>query len=236
MNETTWLAALLLGLAGGGHCAGMCGGIVGALSRSAGSAGAASHRLACMLAYHGGRALSYALAGGIVGALGAAGLGLRGSAIAQQATFTFASIVLVATGVYLAGYAPFVHRVEAFGHVVWRRIEPWSRALLPVTTARRAFALGVAWGWLPCGMVYGALLLALTSGSVVSAALTMLAFAVGTLPSLMAVGLLAHSALRRPIGRTMRRMAAAAIIVAGLYGLAHANLQGSLVLDWCKFG
>ena len=202
MSETTWLAALLLGLAGGGHCAGMCGGIVGAISRSA---AASRHALAYTCAYHGGRALSYALA-----------------------------VALVLTGSYLAGYAPFVHRMEALGHVLWRRIEPWSRPLFPVTTAGRAFALGVAWGWLPCGMVSGALLLALASGSALSAVSTMLAFALGTLPSLLAVGLLARFATLRPIGPTLRRVAGAALVAVGLYGLIHAGMNSAMLGEWCR--
>lgn len=233
MSETTWLAALLLGLAGGGHCAGMCGGIVAALSRSS---GAATHALAYALLYHGGRSLSYAIAGAIVGALGAAGLGLRGSAEIQQAAFVFASAVLVLTGAYLAGYAPLVHRLEAAGQVLWRRVEPWSRSLLPVTTPGRAFGLGIAWGWLPCGMVYGALLLALSTGSAARAALTMLAFAFGTLPSLLAVGWAARSTLQRPVGCSMRRVAAAVIAGAGLYGLLHVGLHGAPIGDWCRVG
>ena len=233
MSETTWLAALLLGLAGGGHCAGMCGGIVGAISRSA---AASRHALAYTCAYHGGRALSYALAGAIVGTLGAVGLGLRGSEDVQRAAFALASVALVLTGSYLAGYAPFVHRMEALGHVLWRRIEPWSRPLFPVTTAGRAFALGVAWGWLPCGMVYGALLLALVSGSALSAVSTMLAFALGTLPSLLAVGLLARFATLRPVGPTLRLVAGAALVAAGLYGLIHAGMNSATLGEWCRLG
>ena len=230
MTETTWLAALLLGLAGGGHCAGMCGGIAAALSRSS---GVAKHPLQYALLYHVGRSLSYATAGAIVGTLGAAGLSLRGSAEIQQIAFVVASVALVLTGAYLAGYAPLVHRIEAAGQLLWRRIEPVSRALFPVTTPARAFGLGLAWGWLPCGMVYGALLLALSTGATGAAITTMLAFAIGTLPSLIAVGWVARFAVHRPIGPTMRRVAAAAVAAAGLYGLAHAGLHAAPLLEWC---
>ena len=233
MNETIWIAALLLGLAGGAHCAGMCGGISAVLSRSP---AARDHALQYLMAYHGGRASSYALAGAIVGALGAAGLDVRGPAGAQQAALALASFGLVVTGVYLAGYAPLSVRLEAAGQVLWRRIEPWSRSLLPVTTPSRAFALGLAWGWLPCGLVYGALLLAFSSGDVVSAVSTMLAFAAGTLPSLIGLGMLARTARRRPVGVTTRRVAAGAILFAGLYGLVHASLHAPIVLEWCGIG
>lgn len=227
MNESIWLAALVLGLAGGGHCAGMCGGIAGALTRAP---GAGRRPFAFTLAYHAGRASSYALAGGVVGALGAAGLALRGSAGAQQATFVFASAMLVLAGIYLAGYAPIAQRLESAGRFVWRRVEPWSRGLLPVTTPLRAVMLGMAWGWLPCGMVYGALLLAMSTASPVSAAATMIAFAIGTAPSLIAAGWLAQTAKQRAIGPQARRIAAAVLIGAGLYGLAMGSDHGFLFL------
>ena len=49
--------------------------------------------------------------------------------------------------------------------------------------------LGALWGWLPCGLVYSVLLTALASGSAPRGALIMLAFGLGTLPNLLAIGL-----------------------------------------------
>lgn len=233
MGEVTWLAALLLGLAGGAHCAGMCGGIVAALP---GPRDTGKNALSFILAYHGGRALSYALAGAIVGALGHAGLQLRGSAAMQQVAFAFASLALVFTGIYLAGYTALVHRIEVLGFRLWKHIEPWSRSLFPVTTPLRALSLGMAWGWLPCGMVYGALLLALSSGNAGSAALTMVAFALGTLPSLLAVGYFARSVTRRPVSLPVRRAAAVAVIGAGAYGLMHLSAHAAPLVQSCRLG
>jgi uncharacterized protein len=190
MSVTASLAALLLGLAGGAHCAGMCGGIVGALSASP---GARLRPFAFTLAYHGGRATSYALAGALAGALGEAGLVFRGTLATQQVLFFIASLALLYAGLYVAGYAAFVRRIELAGGILWRRIGPYTRALLPATTPLHAAALGMLWGWLPCGMVYGALLLAIGTGSTFAGMLTMAAFALGTLPSLLAVGLFART-------------------------------------------
>jgi sulfite exporter TauE/SafE len=231
MGHAAWLAALLLGLAGGAHCAGMCGPIVGALSLSA---GARRRPVAFTLAYHLGRAASYAAAGAIAGAFGEAGLALRGSLAIQQALFGLASAALLASGLYVAGYAPFVRRVEAVGGVVWRRIAPWSRPLLPATTPLKAGALGMLWGWLPCAMVYGALLIALGTGSARAGALTMAAFALGTLPSLVVFGVGARSAARLPARRALRLAAGIAIAAVGAYGVVRLGLHFAALAGLCE--
>jgi len=230
MSETAWIAALLLALAGGGHCAGMCGGIVGALSLSPGNR---SRPVTFTLAYHAGRAFSYMLAGAIAGALGQTGLALRGTLGVQQVLFGVASLALLGAGLYVAGYAPFVRQVEAAGSVLWRRVEPWSRTLIPATTPARAGVVGMLWGWLPCGMVYGALLLALGSGSVTSGVLTMGAFVLGTLPSLLAVGLFARKAGSRSARPGLRRAAGFVIALLGLYGLAQLAMHAAALNDFC---
>ena len=230
MAETAWIAALLLGLAGGAHCAGMCGGIVGALSLAPGGR---ARPVAFTLAYHAGRASSYAAAGAVVGALGQTGLALRGGQASQQLLFGFASLALLGAGLYVAGYAPFVRRIEAAGGAIWRHVEPFSRPLIPATTASRAALLGVLWGWLPCGMVYGALLIALGTGSVLSGALTMAAFALGTMPSLLAIGLFARTASRQPARRGLRRIAGAAIAAVGIYGLIHLGWHAAALQETC---
>jgi len=230
MSETAWIAALLLAMAGGGHCAGMCGGIVGALSLAPGNK---SRPAAFTFAYHGGRAFSYMLGGALAGALGQAGLAMRGTLGVQQALFGFASVALLGAGLYVAGYAPFVRRVEAAGSVLWRRVEPWSRPLIPATSPARAAALGMLWGWLPCGMVYGALLLALGSVSISGGVLTMGAFALGTLPSLLMVGLFARKAGSRTARPGVRRAAGLVIALLGLYGLAQLALHAAALNDFC---
>ncbi|MCC6533123.1 MAG: sulfite exporter TauE/SafE family protein [Burkholderiales bacterium] len=231
MSETAWIAALLLGLAGGGHCAGMCGGIVSALTLAPGGR---SRPFAFTAAYHAGRCSSYAVAGAIVGLLGQGGLALRGTLATQQVLFAIASFALLAAGLYVAGYAPFVRRIETAGAMLWRRVEPWSRPLIPATTPARAAMLGLLWGWLPCGMVYGALLLALGTGSVLGGAATMAAFALGTLPSLLAVGLFARSAHKRPARRGLRLLAGTVIAAVGAYGLVQLGLHAAALTDACS--
>ena len=75
----------------------MCGGIVGALSMGA------SARWSMHLAYNGGRILSYAAAGAIAGAVGAAGMGLTGQVPVRLLLYFVANLMLVALGLYLLG-------------------------------------------------------------------------------------------------------------------------------------
>ena len=109
MFELALAAAGVAGLAGGVHCAGMCGGIVGALCNSSGRQDAAPP-LRYLLAYNAGRITSYACAGALAGALGQAGLLTRAAPLLQPLMFALASLMLVVLGMYLAGAAPVMGR------------------------------------------------------------------------------------------------------------------------------
>ena len=97
-------------------------------------------------------------------------------------------------------------------------IAPLGRRLLPVDTPARALGVGAVWGWLPCGLVYSVLALALVSGDATRGATVMLAFGLGTAPNLLVAGL----ALERFRGRLARprvRLAAGLAVVAlGVWG------------------
>ncbi len=98
---------------------------------------------------------------------------------------------MVGLGLYLAGAWQRFAVVERVGLPLWRRVEPLARRLVPVRDASTALALGALWGWMPCGLVYAALGLALNAGSAGGGALAMVAFGLGTLPMLMTMGALA---------------------------------------------
>ncbi len=211
-------AAVVGGLAGGVHCAGMCGGIVHALCAAPGRLDSAPS-LRYLLAYNTGRIASYAVAGVLAGALGQAGLLTRAEPLLQPLLFALASVMLVVLGLYLTGTTSVIGRLEAAGAWLWRGIAPWSRHVLPVTSLPRALGLGVLWGWLPCGMVYAVLLTALALGSWWQGAALMLAFGLGTLPNLLGIGLLwrQFNGLRRA---SLPRMLAGGVVAAfGVYGL-----------------
>jgi uncharacterized protein len=220
--EAALVAALLAGLAGGAHCAAMCGGIVGAVCGPRSKNGPFASWWLRTLAYNAGRIATYMVAGALAGGLGAAGLALRGGPAVQQALLVMMSAALLLLAIYLAGYPPLVRGLEAGGRALWRHIGPWSRSFLPADTPARAFGLGLVWGWLPCGMVYAALIVALATAGPAHGALLMLAFGLGTLPNLLVISAWFGSLGGLASARVPRLACAAVIAAAGLYGVLLA--------------
>jgi len=219
MDAYLWLVMVSVfsaGLLSGVHCAGMCGGIVGAVSMQL-----PRNRMPVLyhLTYNGGRLLSYAVAGVIVGALGKSGLILRGILPVQQMLFALASVMLIAMGFYLAGIWQGVRHIENAGGMLWKKIQPYSRGLLPADSLPKVFGLGVLWGWLPCGLVYTVLLSALAMGGALRGGLVMLAFGLGTLPNLLAVGLFYSSVKKFSQLKPVRLCAGLLVAGLGVYGL-----------------
>lgn len=213
MPDTGFLALFLVGLLGGAHCVGMCGGIVGALSMGAPA------RWRLHLAYNTGRVLSYAAAGALVGWAGSAGVALQGQVSLRIGLYILANLMLIALGFYLMGFTRSLSWLEAGGQGIWRRVQPLSRRFLPAHRIAQAFPLGILWGWLPCGLVYSALASALTAGSASRGALLMLAFGVGTLPNLLLAGMVLGR-LKDFVRRAwVRRLAGSLVMGFGLYGL-----------------
>ena len=212
MPDSGYLALFLVGLLGGTHCVGMCGGIVGALSMGAPA------RWSMHIAYNSGRILSYATAGAIAGALGAASLGLEGQVPARLILYFIANLMLVALGLYLLGVTRALALTERAGQTLWRHVQPLTRRFIPARNVGQAFPLGLLWGWLPCGLVYSALASALTAGSAGRGALMMLAFGLGTFPNLLLAGIVLarlNEFVRRPV---VRMMSGLLVLGFGLYG------------------
>ena len=207
-------SALILGLLGGGHCLGMCGGLMGALTLAIPKA-QRSRRFQLLLAYNLGRILSYAAAGLL---LGLAGWAVAGGPLATGMR-VLAALLLISMGLYLAGWWSGLTRIESLGRGLWRHIQPMANRLLPVSSLPRALLLGALWGWLPCGLVYSTLLWAASQGNATHSALLMLAFGLGTWPVLLATGLAAErtSALLRKRG--VRVTGGLLVILFGLWTL-----------------
>ncbi|WP_426811115.1 sulfite exporter TauE/SafE family protein [Pseudomonas sp. WOUb67] len=207
-------SALVLGLLGGGHCLGMCGGLMGALTLAI-PPEQRGRRLRLLLAYNLGRILSYASAGLLLGMAGWA----VASSPAALALRVVAALLLIAMGLYLAGWWSGLTRIEALGRGLWRHIQPVASRLLPVASLPRALLLGALWGWLPCGLVYSTLLWAASQGNAGYSAALMLAFGLGTWPVLLATGLAAervNALLRR---RSVRVAGGVMVMLFGVWTL-----------------
>ena len=222
---TTALAALaLMGLASGVHCAGMCGGFAGAFSatrtvRVGDPRGDAIERWFGPLALSAGRIAAYTLAGALAGGAGGA---IAQALPVQTVLFVLANAMLVLTGLYIAGIGGGLARLEALGAPIWRVLQPAAARLFGARSMPATFALGMLWGFLPCGLVYAALTAAALAGSPERGAATMLAFGLGTAPNLLAIGV-AASRIRGWSARRAARLAAGAVVLGfGAYGLARA--------------
>ena len=215
------LSAFLMGLFGGAHCIGMCGGVMAALSFSI-PAGEERRRLAILLFYNFGRIVSYVLIGTIAGFIGYQFSGGHGLSVLR----IVAGLLLVAMGLYLANWWRGLVYLERIGGILWRLLQPLSQRLMPVRSVPAALLLGALWGWLPCGLVYTAVAFALAQASAGGAALVMLAFGLGTLPAVLAAGVFAERLQRMLQARSLRVLMAMCIILFGIWTLA-----GSLGLN-----
>lgn len=182
-------SAALLALAGAGHCLGMCSGISGALTFSLPREKQSGRALwGWQALFSGGRVLSYTLLGALAGGFG--GALVTALPMPQGAPFFASGILMLLLALSLAGRASGLAWLENMGHGLWRRIQPLIKRLLPVDRPVKALALGMAWGLLPCGLVYSALALAVTAAGPVSGAAVMLIFGLVTMPTVMGAGVI----------------------------------------------
>jgi sulfite exporter TauE/SafE len=225
---------LLAGLTGGAmHCGPMCGGFVlGQVSDrmarlpAAGMCESARISSALLLPYHVGRLTTYALLGALAASLGAAAGG--------QAWFSGFSGALLLSGALLFGLQAAARLSPGLRSAIpgWERAPAgWTRALagatrkIDRTSWSGGLLLGLALGFLPCGLLYAALAIAAASGSAGRGATAMVLFGLGTVPSLVAVGLAGHIA-----GRRWRRR-----LVQLAPALLFANAALLLLLAWQRF-
>jgi hypothetical protein len=207
-------AALIAGFAGSGHCLSMCGGIAGALAMRDDSANHASSRLTLALAYNVARVTSYTVAGALAGLLGQTLLRAVDVAPLSIAFRVLAGVIMIAAaGRLLFGWR-LLDPLEAAGAGLWRRVMPAGGRVARRKGLSGAIGLGLAWGWLPCGLTYSMLLLAATTASVTNGALVMAAFGVGTLPAMVSAMVAFERAAKLLASRATLRSAAGMLLLA----------------------
>ena len=223
--DFSYIAALILGLFSSVHCLGMCGGIMGALTYSLPpETRAKRYRLfAFLLLYSLGRITSYFLAGVILGSAGKSVYTLLTPEAGHFGLQLIAALMMCAIGLYLAGWFPKFAYIERIGIPIWKRLEPLGRKLLPVKSPLQAMFYGLVWGWLPCGLVYSALLLTITAGGPIEGGLFMLSFGLGTMPAVVGVGIVAEKVLRLSRLPRIRQIAGVSLILLALVGVLFAD-------------
>ena len=219
--ETDYFAAFLIGLFGTLHCVGMCGSIIGVLTLSLPQEirQQPPKLMSYLLLYSAGRLLSYTRAGALAGGFGSGLLYSISPQSGHQVLLLIATGLMVAVGFYIAGCFPKLAYMERMGTPVWQRLEPLGRKLLPVKSPLQALLYGMIWGWLPCGLVYSALFIALAHGNYLSGGVFMFLFGLGTLPAVIGTGIFADQLLRWARNPRIRMYAGIMLVLLALWGL-----------------
>jgi len=212
MTEIQLISAFSLGLAGAGHCLGMCGGIASALSLG----GNGSPTITC--SYHFGRLCSYTILGGL---LGFASASIEVSIWTKSLRY-IAGALLIGMGLYISNWWRGMALLEKAGAKLWQPIQRLSSRWLPVSSPRQALALGLTWGLMPCGLIYSSLAWAATTGSAFNSALLMFTFGLGTLPAMLAASFGASGVQQYLRRRGLKIIIALLLIVSGLWTIAAA--------------
>ncbi len=220
-----------------GHCLGMCGGIVAIYSaRQAAQASAdgtqqtVMTRILNLLPVHLGRITTYTFFGALIGLAGSL-LEQAGGMMGWQGAFSvIVGIVMFLVSLSLLGILPPIETA----------LMSLSRGGSPMASMRGLFGkrnflstltIGILWGFLPCGLVFAMLVLAARAQSMLGGALTMLAFGLGTIPTLLGFGLAANLISPKLRGRLQSVAAILLMLFAAqtvLRGLAVANIIPSL--------
>jgi len=218
MNEfvAALSAAFAAGFFGSAHCLGMCGGIAGLYAVKL-EVASFTRRLEYGLVYNLGRISGYAVLGFLVAGISQAIAGVI--PVLAGPVRILGGLLIVLVGLQIAFDWRLLGWLEQGGSALWQRIAPTATGLLPVTSLPKALLLGFIWGWLPCGLVYSALLIAATSGDALNGAAVMTAFGLGTLPAMLLTGLGAAKLQATMKRRWARRGAGLLVIAMGLVTL-----------------
>lgn len=217
MSMALLAPAVLMGFLGSPHCMGMCGGIVTAFGISIKEL-SPQKRAMLIGSYHVGRLISYM------------GLGLLATLFGQELLAPFLTnnalprmvlgLALVFASLLMLG-VPFLTRLEKLGLGLWNALAPIRQKVLPMNSVPKALSAGLLWGLLPCGLVYGALVMAVSVSATSSVqgmgVLFMLAFGVGTLPMLVLTGGALSWLQSKVKAFNLRKFSGAVMLVSGVF-------------------
>lgn len=216
-----------------GHCLGMCGGIVAIYSaRQAAQTAPSTNkpgllaRIVGFLPLHLGRITTYIFFGALIGLAGSL-LDQVSGLMGWQGVFSIlVGIAMLLVSLSLMGFLPPIEvalaSINGGGSPMGR-----MRNLFGKRSFLATLTLGILWGFLPCGLVFAMLVLAARAQTIWGGALTMLAFGLGTVPTLLGFGLAANLLSPKLRGRLQTFAALLIMLFAAqtiLRGLAIANL------------
>ena len=171
MHTSLAITTFLMGFAGGPHCIVMCGAACGGIRQSGGSYS--------LLKFQAGRITGYASLGAVA-ALSVKSLAwVSTQSLALHPLWTFFHVLVLSWGLMLITYARQPVFAENAGRSIWAHVRQFCN--LP----GGIFITGILWAFMPCGLLYSALLVASLSGNPLKGAVSMASFAIGTTISLM---------------------------------------------------
>ncbi len=200
-SKVSYGVLFIIGLFSSLHCIGMCGGIMMSQSITI-KKSSKFERLRPSLLYNAGRVISYTILGGIVGGLGSV---FSLSSSAQGFISLIAGIFMVIMGLNIYGFKAL------------RRFNiklPWSSCKVS-SKENTPFMIGLLNGFMPCGPLQAMQLYALATGSIVSGALSMLFFALGTIPLMLLFGVIS-SLLTKKGSKNLLKISGAIVLVLGI--------------------
>lgn len=220
--------ALLMGFLGSPHCMGMCGGIVAAFGISM-SQLTPQKRALLVATYHTGRIISYMLLGVVATLFGEHVLApfLMGNELPRiivGLAIVFASLLMLGV--------PVLNRLEKMGLGLWQALAPIRQKVLPINSVPKALFAGMLWGLLPCGLVYGALGVAVslsaTSHMSGMGVLFMLVFGLGTVPMLVVSGAALSWIQTKVKAFNLRKFSGVVMLVSGLFVMLSPTVMHHL--------
>jgi len=209
MNPAVLSTAFLAGLLGSGHCFGMCGGIaagLGAMSKGRAFIPALQFNLARLVSYAVLGLVAASILGGVSGLM----------PIARWLRLLTAVMILLIGLKFLFNFSG-IEFIERGGAGLWKKIMPFAMKAGSRQDALGRMLLGVCWGFIPCGLVYSVLMTAASTANAPGGATTMLAFGLGTLPSMLGLTAAAPALSTFLEDRTVRRVIGFALVVLAVW-------------------
>jgi len=241
MNVWEFYVIFALGLVSSLHCVTMCGPLVLSYGLPLGGRKFSEQFLA-HLSYNAGRILTYSALGAIAGLFGGT-VGFVGqlAGFENVAAITAGALMIVA-GILMLDLVPS-RKLQKFNPLLYtsRFLKPLGSRISSNSIGSK-FSLGLMLGFMPCGLIYAALLKSMATGTIVAGALTMTAFGLGTAVSLLGIGIFS-SAIGAKIARYGNRLAAISVLLLGLFlvtrgvmplmNAAHANSEQKEAVPAC---
>lgn len=202
------LSALVLGLMGSFHCAGMCGPIAIALPLHGNTI---PQKIFGGTLYNLGRTLTYGVMGAIFGLLGQ-GVEMIGF---QQKISIIMGAIMILSVIFPSLFRNQYNMDKSWFSLVGKLKKSIGK-LFSVRSFSSLFFIGLLNGLLPCGLVYMAIAGAIGTGEVVLGSLYMIMFGLGTIPMMLSIAI-AGNILSVAVRRKINRLIPVLVVVVGIF-------------------